>query len=142
MIVYQLKCSSGHGFEAWFRDGGSYDTQCADGDVECPTCGDTNVEKAPMAPNLAKSRSHEAVAERRARQGVREILQTLKNMKLEIEEKCDNVGERFAEEARRIHYGEAKERGIYGEATDSEAMDLDDEGIKVHRFPRFDRRDN
>ena len=142
MIVYQLKCSCGHGFEAWFRDGATYETQRADGDVECPMCGDTDVGKAPMAPYLAKSRSREDVAERRAREVAREILRTVEKLNREVEEKFDNVGDKFAEEARRIHHGEAEERGIYGEATDAEAVELDDEGIEFYRLPRFERRDN
>ena len=142
MIVFQLKCSGGHGFEAWFRNGASYETQRADGDVECPMCGDTDVGKAPMAPHVAKSRSSDVSAERRAREVAREILHTVERLNREVEEKCDNVGDRFAEEARRIHNGDAKERGIYGEATDSEAMELDEDGIEFYRLPRIERRDN
>ena len=142
MIVYQLKCSHGHGFEAWFRNGATFETQSADGDVACPMCGDTDVGKAPMAPNLAKSRSHEDVAERRAREVAREILQTVEKLQREVEDKCDDVGDKFAEEARRIHHGEAEERGIYGEATDTEAVELDEEGIEFYRLPRIERRDN
>lgn len=142
MIVYQLKCSGGHGFEAWFRDGATYETQRADGDVECPECGDIDVDKAPMAPNLAKSRSRGDAHEKRAREVAREILRTVEKLNREVEEKCDNVGDKFAEEARRIHHGEAEERGIYGEATDTEAMELDDDGIEFYRLPRFERRDN
>jgi hypothetical protein len=142
MIVYQLKCSGGHGFEAWFRNGATYETQRADGDVECPMCGDTDVGKAPMAPHVAKSRSSDVAAERRAREVAREILHTVERLNREVEEKCDNVGDRFAEEARRIHNGDAKERGIYGEATDSEAMELDEDGVEFYRLPRIERRDN
>ena len=142
MIVYQLNCSSGHGFEAWFRDGASYETQSAAGDVACPMCGDTDVGKAPMAPNVATRRSQIDPHERRAREVAREILQTVDRLRREVEEKCDNVGDRFAEEARRIHHGETEERGIYGEATDEEAVALDDEGIEFYRLPRIQRRDS
>ena len=142
MIVYQLKCSRGHGFEAWFRNGAAWETQSAAGDVACPMCGDTDVGKAPMAPNVARSRSHEDVAEKRAREVAREILQAVDKLRQEVEEKCDDVGDKFAEEARRIHYGETEERGIYGEATDAEAVELDDEGIEFYRLPRIERRDN
>lgn len=142
MIVYQLKCSGGHGFEAWFRDGASYETQRTAGDVACPMCGDTDVGKAPMAPHVATSRSHLDPHERRAREVAREILQTVDKLRREVEENCDNVGDKFAEEARRIHHGETEERGIYGEATDAEAVELDDEGIEFYRLPRVERRDN
>lgn len=141
MIVYQLKCTDGHQFEAWFCDGATYEKQNAAGDVECPVCGDSHISKAPMAPRLVKSRDNAAAGERGAAEVAREFLQAAERLRREVEEKCEYVGDRFAEEARRIHYGETDERGIYGEATGEEAGDLHEEGIKVFRMPRV-RRDN
>src|SRR5262245_11814845 len=135
MIVYELKCSRGHVFEGWFRNSDSFDDQAAAGEVPCAVCGDRKVEKAPMAPRLSRGRSAEPAAEA-AREGQRErpagppaqavaaglpaeALALLTELRRKVESECDYVGEKFAEEARKIHYGEAEQRGIYGEASDS-----------------------
>jgi hypothetical protein len=131
MILYQLKCAEGHGFEAWFKDSAAYDRQEKRGEVHCPVCASPEVGKAPMAPRVAASRSEIDVSERRARQVAREILMSMGKLRKHVEETCDYVGERFAEEARAIHYGEKPERGIYGEASREEAKALHDEEIPV-----------
>lgn len=143
MISFNLKCSSGHEFEAWFPNSGSYDKQRAAGDVTCPMCGDPEIMKAPMAPNVASRKestltSHEA----RAEEVAKEIVEAAYKLREHVEENCDNVGTEFAEEARRIHYGEAEERGIYGEATHEETQSLDEEGIEVFQLPNLPRRNN
>jgi hypothetical protein len=142
MILYQLTCSDGHEFEAWFRDAAGYDEQCEAGAVECPLCGDTDVRKALMAPNLSPASKRDVPAEVRARQVARHILDAVDKISRHVEESCDYVGTDFAEEARRIHHGEADERGIYGEASDEESNELDDEGIEHQRIPWIPRRDN
>ena len=149
MIVYQLRCSNGHEFEAWFRDSGTYDKQVKDGDVACPQCGDMHVCKALMAPNITPSRKRVSVppeasdrSERRAREVAEKILEAVGNIRSHVEKNFDNVGDEFAEEAKRIHYGEAEERGIYGNATDEEADELDDEGIEFYRLPPAGRRNS
>jgi len=149
MIVYQLRCSNGHEFEAWFRDSATYDRQSKDGDVACPHCSDTHVCKALMAPNISPSRSRQVEvpgendrAEARAREVAEKILQAVGEIRGHIEENYDDVGEEFAEEAKRIHYGESEERGIYGQATDEEAEELDEEGIEFYRLPNPPRRDS
>ena len=149
MIVYQLRCSNGHEFEAWFRDSGTYDKQVKDGDVACPQCGDMHVCKALMAPNITPSRKRVSVppeerdrSERRAREVAEKILEAVGNIRSHVEKNFDNVGNEFAEEAKRIHYGEAEERGIYGNATDEEADELDDEGIEFYRLPPAGRRNS
>lgn len=134
MIKYSVRCGNGHEFEGWFKDGATYDVQAKAGDIVCPRCGDTTVAKAPMSPRISKSVSSGG-AEDRARQVAMEIIEAATNMRKAVEENCDYVGEGFADEARRIHYGEADERGIYGETTTEEAQDLDDEGIEVYRLP-------
>jgi hypothetical protein len=126
MILFKLKCGAEHEFEAWFRDGATYERQAARNQITCPACGNSAIEKAPMAPRLA--RAVEAPSPRQMRQ-------MLQEMRRQVETQCDYVGERFAEEARRMHHGEAEARGIYGETTDSETSELADEGIDVARIP-------
>jgi hypothetical protein len=134
MILYDLRCSQDHGFEGWFRESKAYDSQRRAGRVVCPMCGDKKVRKAPMAPRLAKARKGPSEAE---------MMSTLRQMRRQVETNCDYVGERFAEEARKIHYGETeKKRGIYGEASESDSKDLADEGIEVNRIPWVPLADN
>lgn len=150
MIVYQLICGNDHEFEAWFRDSATYERQVADGDVACPFCANADVGKAIMAPNIStgKTKARSAPkdgepdkAEVRARELAAKILEAVGDIREHVEANCDDVGDRFAEEARRIHYGETEERGIYGRATDDEAGELDDEGIEFFRLPAA-RRDS
>jgi hypothetical protein len=137
MIVYDLRCAEGHQFEAWFRDSAAYEAQVEAGDVTCPTCGSGKVQKALMAPNLARGEpqgpapqvDERAVQARRA----------LSELRSQIEANCDYVGPRFPEEARRIHYGDTDPRGIYGESTTEEADALKEEGVQVHRLPWVSR---
>ena len=131
MILFRLKCGAEHEFETWFRDGATYDRQAARGLISCPECGDTGIEKAPMAPRLARSASAEAKPPLSPQQ-MRRMLQEVRR---HVETNCDYVGDRFPEEARRIHNGEADARGIYGEASDEESKALADEGIEVARIP-------
>jgi hypothetical protein len=126
MILYTLRCSSDHEFEAWFRDGATYEAQAAAGEIACPECGDLEIEKAPMAPRVARSRPEPSPAD------VRRLLQQVRK---HVETNCDYVGDKFADEARKIHKGDADKRGIYGEATDAEHRELTEEGIEVHRVP-------
>jgi hypothetical protein len=134
MILFDLKCGEGHVFEAWFRNSGAYDAQAAAHEIACPICGDSRIAKAPMAPRIGKSRQDvektETAALRRA-----EVMRELVELRRKVEEKCDYVGDRFAEEARRIHYGEIGKRDIYGEATETETTELKEEGIVVERIP-------
>ncbi len=150
MILYELRCSGGHAFEAWFKDSAAYDEQANAGAVVCPACGDTAVRKAPMAPRIAKgqgdNRSRDADGARSPRTYAHarspEMREALGELRRQVEESCDYVGGEFAEEARKIHYGEADERNIYGEATDDEAKELTDEGIKVGKIPWPPRTDS
>ncbi len=132
MILYDLRCKQDHGFEGWFRDSKAYESQRRAGRVVCPICGDKKVRKAPMAPRLAKS----------SKGSDGEALAALRQMRQQVEANCDYVGDRFAEEARKIHYGETDKRGIYGEATESDSKELADEGIEVGRIPWVPLADN
>jgi hypothetical protein len=151
MILFALKCTADHRFEAWFRDGAAYEAQSAAGTISCPVCGDSAVTKAPMAPRIARSRSGQPQdgappatppqgAEGKAPQEVQaEVLRQLAELRRTVEQNCDYVGERFAEEARRIHYGETDPRGIYGEATHRDIEELREEGVTFHRIPWLPR---
>ena len=141
MILFELKCSNDHHFEAWFSDGTSYDRQEKRGEVECPVCGDCDVAKAPMAPRLAPSRQTSNQRSKRIRARVAEVEAAVGRLRKEIESNCDYVGDQFAEEARAIHYGEADERGIYGETTAKEAIELAEEEIEIYRIPGKVRKD-
>ncbi len=142
MILYQLACTHAHQFEAWFRDGATYDAQSAAGDIMCPFCGNTDVTKAPMAPNVATGAHKGATADSRAKDVAEQIMRAVHRLHRQMEKNCEYVGNKFAEEARRIHFGETEERDIYGEATVKEAMELDEDGIEFHRVPWIPRRDS
>ena len=159
MIVFDLKCGQEHVFEAWFADSEACESQISGGEVECPMCSDHKVEKAPMAPNIpagtgkgrgrstgsAVAKTTNAAAamapEAPTPEQMGEAIKTLRKMRDVVEKNFDNVGDRFPEEARKIHYGESEARGIYGEASDKDAAALDDEGIEVQRIPWAPRKD-
>ena len=129
MIRFTLRCNAEHEFEGWFHGGDAFEAQQQAGEIACPTCGDTRVEKALMAPNIG--RSHKNVPALSPAQ-MRTMLVELRR---QVETNCDYVGERFAEEARKIHYGEVNPHGIYGEATAEESHELAEEGIAFGRIP-------
>ena len=141
MILYELKCSNEHQFEAWFRDSASFDKQAKRGEVECPICSDTHVGKAPMAPRLSSSVKKES-GEERAKEVAEQILKAVNKIQKHVEDNCDYVGDKFADEARAIHYGDADERGIYGEATGDEIGELLDEKIKILPVPGRTRKNS
>jgi|SRR5579864_3191590 len=128
MILFTLRCAEGHEFEGWFRDGDAFDAQQQAGEISCPRCADSRVEKAVMAPAIARPRSAPPISPAQMRAALVEL-------RRQVEANCDYVGPRFAEEARKIHYGEVDPRGIYGEATVEESRELKDEGIEVGRIP-------
>lgn len=157
MIHYQLRCTSTpeeHSFDGWYRDSAAFDSLVKAGLVECPVCGGTEVARALMAPAIPKKG-------RPARNAVpaappaaapvqapaasappaaagpmpAQLRAMLLKLRAEVERTCDYVGRDFAEEARRMHRGEAERRGIFGEASESEAEALREEGIEVARIP-------
>ena len=130
MIVFSLRCAAGHEFEAWFRDGKSFEAQREGGEISCPACGDDAVDKAVMAPRVSRSREGGPREMTPAR-----LRATLLALRHQVEANCDYVGERFAEEARRIHHGETEAHGIYGEASEKESRELAEEGIEFGRIP-------
>lgn len=133
MIRYRLICAHAHEFEAWFASSDSYESQAAAGKIACPNCGDHDVAKAIMAPNVAvRERAGKAAQEMCGQQVVAELLREVRRVLLAS---AEDVGARFPEEARKIHYGEAQERGIRGTASDDEVRTLLDEGIEVIALP-------
>ena len=130
MVVYDLRCGNEHVFEAWFPGSDAFDAQAKRGKVQCPVCGDRKIQRAPMAPHV--STRGRAVARR---ESAEQAMKALTNMQAFIEKNCDHVGPQFAEEARKIHYGETETRNIYGEATPDEAAELRDEGIEFGEIP-------
>jgi hypothetical protein len=125
MIRYELRCRSDHAFEGWFRDSAGFDEQASSGELSCPVCGDSDIGKAPMAPSVVRG----------GRSAPADPMTVLRALRRAVETNCEHVGERFAEEARRIHYGEAESRGIYGSASREETAALEDEGIEVSAIP-------
>lgn len=159
MIVYDLACDNGHVFEAWFKDSAAYDRQEKKKLLSCAVCGSSRVHKAPMAPRISKSRAkggQAAAAGAEAESApapasyandptmvkAAELMKQLAKLRRHVEENADYVGDKFAEEARRMHYGEKGKRNIYGEATNREAKELTDEGIEFARIPWIPRRDS
>ena len=151
MILYSLVCHKGHGFESWFANSAAYDKQVKRGLVSCPLCDSAKVEKAIMAPRLArneKSAPIVAPAEESApappqtptpvamiSPQEREFRAKLKELRDHLTANADNVGKKFPEEARKMHYGEIEHRSIFGEASPQDAKDLHEEGIEFHPLP-------
>jgi hypothetical protein len=134
MILFHLVCGREHEFEGWFQSGAAFDAQLAAEELVCPVCNDRAVRKAPMAPGVISSGKKES-----REVALRDSLIALRRV---VEENCDDVGERFPEEARKIHYGEAEERPIYGQASLDEAKALHDEGVDVMLIPGRLRQDS
>ena len=151
MIRYNLICDQRHEFESWFANSGAYDKQAKRGLVSCPLCGSEKVEKAIMAPRLArtdKSGPIVAPAEEAAPAPAeaptpvamispqeREFRAKLKELRDHLTANAENVGKKFPEVARKMHYGETEHRSIYGEASPKDAKDLHEEGIEFHPLP-------
>jgi len=150
MIRYALVCDKGHQFESWFQDSAAYDKQARRKLVACPHCNSTRVEKAIMAPRLAASKKRaapmevssapapapdapEPVAMMSPRE--KELRAKLKELRDHLTSNADDVGARFPEEARKMHYGEIEHRSIYGVASPEDAMSLAEEGIEFHPLP-------
>jgi hypothetical protein len=136
MKVFNLSCDNDHSFEGWFASGAEFDRQLAQQMVECPVCGSHGIAKLPSAPRLSLSGAQAPVVkEPMAMSGDETMRATLLQMARHIIANTEDVGERFAEEARRIHYDEAPKRSIRGVASKNEAAELADEGIEVMPVP-------
>ena len=152
MIKYSLVCEKGHDFESWFADSGAYDKQVKRRLVSCPTCNSVKVEKAIMAPRLSANAKKRATptpppavetpapAAQPAPVAMispqeQEFRAKLKELREHLTKNADDVGPKFPEEARKMHYGEIEHRSIYGVASPEDAKDLAEEGIEVHPLP-------
>src|SRR3954467_11417591 len=156
MIRYSLVCERKHEFEIWFKNSADYDKQSKRGLVTCPSCGSEKVEKALMAPSLGRGTRKgsteiavpaatpvaEAPAPVESKAPVammspqeREFRTKLKELRDHLTKNADNVGAKFPEEARKMHYGEIEHRSIFGEASPQEAKELLEEGVEVHPLP-------
>jgi hypothetical protein len=132
VIVYSLSCNKGHAFEGWFRDSEAFDEQSKAGKLACPMCDSRKIDKAIMAPSV---RGTKADAGKSAPAEMRKMTQFMTGLRKYVTENAEYVGPRFAEEARKIHYGETDDRHIYGEATLKEAKELTEEGVDVAPLP-------
>lgn len=150
MIKYRLRCDKNHSFDAWFRDSAAYDKQAGASLLACPTCGSSSISKALMAPNVSSSKkkndsqpthSNTVPAVNEVPPEMIEIRQKLAALRSEVESNFDYVGKDFAEEARKIHYGETDPHGIYGETSSTEAEALRDEGIDFGAIPWLPKSD-
>lgn len=131
MIHYSLRCENGDEFEAWFRNSADYDDQSAKSLVECPHCGSTHIEKAPMAPNVVRTDN-----KTRKEPSPRAVAMAMAaKVKEHIRENFDYVGDSFADEARAIHDGVSEDRPIWGEATPEQAREMAEEGLPVAPLP-------
>ena len=136
MIRFALICEHDHEFEGWFRSNEDFDTQKKRGFVDCPSCGSHKVQKALMAPAVSTARKQETIALAMG-EAQKQALAQLKAMAEKVRENADYVGDKFAEEARKIHFGETDPRGIYGEATLEEAKGLAEDGVDFMPIPVF-----
>ena len=151
MIRYSLRCEQDHSFESWFQSSSAYDSQVKRKLVSCPVCGSAKVEKAIMAPRIIGKKGRgkapapveaPAPAETPATESTslmmaqeRELRAKIKELRDHIVKNADNVGERFPNEARKMHYGDIEHSPIYGEASPEEARSLIEEGVEVSPLP-------
>ena len=164
MIRYALSCENDHQFEAWFSGSAAFDEQCSSGHVSCPVCGSTAVDKALMTPSVSTARMKEMRADMVRPESAgrtdttrtddapksgsdvpvpvasnaavpEDIMKAMRAIRDTVKKNADYVGSGFAEEARKIHYGESEERGIYGEASTEDVDGLKEEGIDVMPLP-------
>jgi hypothetical protein len=151
MIRYALTCADGHSFESWFQSSAAYDKQARQKLIICPLCGISRVEKEIMSPRLSGTRKRAALPAPQAAEGTaasgdktpvamispqeRALRGKLKELREQLTKNSDYVGQKFPEEARKMHYGEIDHRSIYGEASPEEAKKLHEEGVEFHPLP-------
>ena len=150
MIRYNLRCKQGHSFESWFQSSTAYESQEKRKLVSCPACGSTKVERAIMAPQIVSKKGREKPQAAPAPTSTEttspepaplmmtkeaELRAKLRELRDHIVKNADNVGDRFSNEARKMHYGEIEHRPIYGQASNEEARALIEEGVEVSPLP-------
>lgn len=156
MIRYRLVCGRGDEFEAWFRGSDDCDALAGAGQINCPLCGSTDVSKALMTPAVRSRKRRKTTPNQASEEqetapitegsdnlrlaggsdpSVAEAMEAVRKLSKHIRENSEDVGRRFSEEARKIHYREVKPRSIIGDATMAEAKEMLDEGIEFHPLP-------
>jgi hypothetical protein len=147
MIRYDLICDKGHAFDGWFRDSAAFDKQIKRHLVSCAHCGSDDVTKQLMAPGIPIKSNRKSEASQTMLAGTvdtrtQKLMQMMREVRKNVEANAEYVGDRFADEARKIHYAESEKRGIYGEAKPEDAKALIEEGIEVHPLPRLPEDSN
>ncbi|MCD2182251.1 DUF1178 family protein [Rhizobium sp. TRM96647] len=135
MIRYDIVCDNAHEFEGWFGSSEDFDRQRERSLVSCPTCGSPRVTKRLMAPSVSTARKKEERRHAVMTAHNQEMVGKLRELVTAIRANAEDVGERFPEEARKIHYGEAEQRGLIGKATAQEARELIEEGVEIAPLP-------
>ncbi|MEL6200805.1 MAG: DUF1178 family protein [Pseudomonadota bacterium] len=138
-MKFTLVCHESHEFEAWFRSNEDYETQAKRGFVECPHCGSSHVQKALMAPSVSTGRSkddrQQTVMMAAAQMAQADYIGKLRELTAKVKEQATDVGEKFPEEARKMHYGEKDAAPIYGQAKPQQVEELVDEGVEIMPLP-------
>jgi hypothetical protein len=147
MIRYDLICDKGHEFDGWFRDSAAFEKQLKRHLVSCAHCGSDHVSKQLMAPGIPVKSNRKPETPQTMLAGTvdtrtQKLMQMMREVRKNVEENAEYVGDRFADEARKIHYAESEKRGIYGEAKPEDAKALIEEGIEVHPLPRLPEDSN
>jgi hypothetical protein len=141
LIRYDLICSKGHEFDGWFANSDAYDKQAKRGMISCSHCGVNRIEKQIMAPGIPAKGNRKSESQAMTAGPVdpraAALMQVMRDYRKHVTENSENVGNKFADEARKIHFKEVKERPIYGEATADDAKALIEDGIDVHPIPRL-----
>ena len=134
MIKYSLECNKSHTFDAWFSDSLNFEKQNKNNQISCPNCSSLKIKKSIMAPSIpSKNYKSNLLNEKKDKVEV-----VLSKVRKHVEDNFDYVGDKFADEARSMHYGEKEEREIYGETTIEDAVDLIEEGVNVKPMPGVD----
>lgn len=136
MKVLNLQCQHAHAFEGWFASEEDFQTQLASGLVQCPVCADSRIDKMPSAPRLNLHAGGEPPQQpQKPEEKLSQVQAQFMSMVRQLVEKTEDVGERFTDEARKMHYGEIEQRNIRGRASMAEAAELIEEGIEVMPLP-------
>ena len=147
MIRYDLICEHGHEFDGWFSNSEAFEEQVKGSLISCSHCGSDLITKQLMAPGIPVKSNRKAAAPQKMLAGTvdprtQKLMQMMREVRKAVEENAEYVGDRFADEARKIHYEESEKRGIYGEARPEDAQALIEEGIEVHPLPRLPEDSN
>jgi hypothetical protein len=134
-MKFSLECKNSHAFEGWFKSNDDFETQSKRGFLECPICGTHEVAKSLMAPSVSTGRQKEKMQVAAGQKAQAQIMAKMMEFAKEVKSKADNVGDKFPEEARKIHYGETESRPIYGKASNEEVANLLDEGVELMPLP-------